>query len=1837
MVGMRFFADAAPAAESSALGPIEFQRGDHLVLIGNTLGERMQHDGWFETLLHRRFPKHELVVRNLCFSADAVTRWFGDEPPARLHNAEDQVSEGVTTRLRSADFGSSDQWLHSQQADVVFAFFGFNESFAGEKGIERFKKALTRFVKHTLSQQYHEKRNPQLVLFSPIAHENLHDRNLPDGQENNRRLKLYTEAMAEVAAQCHVRFVNLFEPSGRFYETSEKPLTINGIHLTSEGNRQLAVAMDEALSDKRAEAIDWTQLEKLREAVLDKNFYWFHRYRTTDGYNVFGGRSHLKFKPGITNRVVMQREMAMLDVMTANRDQRIWAVARGGDLQVDDSNLPEVIPVPTNIPGPGPHGEYTFLTGEGAIEKMTLGQGMKINLFASEEMFPELANPVQMAWDTKGRLWVAVWPTYPHWNPREPMNDKLLILEDTDGDNRADRCTVFADGLSNPTGFEFYGDGVMIAQVPDIDFLQDTDGDDRADVRRRVLHGIGSADTHHSANSFVLSPGGALFFQEGTFHRTQTETPYGPVRNVDACAWRFEPRTWRFERYIPFNFANPHGHVFDRWGQDIITDGTGAQPYHGTLFSGHLDYPWKHLRPPQLYQQRTRPCPGTEILSSRHFPAANQGNLLVANVIGFRGILQYRLEDSDSSLKGIEVEPIVQSSDLNFRPSDIEMGPDGAIYFLDWHNQIIGHMQHHIRDPNRDITHGRIYRITYPARPLLQVKQIAGQPIETLLELLKQPEDRVRYRAKIELSARNTRDVMAALDKWVDQLDKNDPNFAHHLLEALWVHQYHNVVDAQLLGRVLRSEDFHARAAATRVLGYWQDRLDQPLALLRASANDAHPRVRLEAVRACSFIRNAQAAEVAVESLRHPMDKYLKYTLGETLRQLERFYLPVLMAGQPLAGDNPAGLERLLDEFDAATLVKLAKTEPVCVAILLRANVAETDRRAALRALAEQKQTDELTELLAVIDLADGSDQADMEGVLSDLARLLTNRDAATLSAKRAALVRLATSARRPIVRQVGFVALWAADGAVDAAWKLAVQSSAQLLDFLRAAPLVADNQLREPLYQRVAPLLDGLPAGLTADAQSAANIRRAVINALTYLPGHDAETFRKLASFYQKGIERAAAVAALARLRKDRLAPEELLRLAQSMVAHVQEVPAAQRTTPVMLATIQLGKNLARLLPPEQAKPIRKVLRDLGVEMISIRPVPRMMRYDRSEIAVEAGKPVEIVFENIDVMQHNLVIAEPGAFDAVVAASLQLQKNPNQALAQGFVPKAPQVLWATKLLQAGETAKLKFTAPSEPGKYPYVCTYPGHAKSMNGIMHVVPDLDAFLASYDLPEPETSLAVRTHVVQDYKYEDLVASLHWAPGSRSFEAGKKLFTEMACSKCHKIDGPGDLVGPNLAREDLKHTREEMLRSIVEPSQKIDKKYLSWMFFAGGKPYSGMILEETADYYLINEKPGEQCEPTKILKDDLDEAPRPSPISVMPAKVLNTMTISEIQDLLAYVHAKGDPANASFADAGSKPSDDSQPWVVYAGGSGPGAGKHVVLISGDEEYRSEEALPQLGRILAKRHGFRATVLFAIDKKDGTINPVERGNIPGLAALDDADLMVIFTRFRDLPDEQMKHIVDYVQSGRPVIGLRTATHAFRIKPGKTYSKYSWDYQGDDYLQGFGRQVLGETWIRHHGHHGHESTRGVIAPGMQNHPILRGIQSGDIWGPTDVYGVRLPLPGDCQPLVLGQVLTGMQPTDPPVAGEKNNPMLPVAWTKTDPSAQGKRARVFTTTMGASQDFSSAGLRRLFVNACYWCLGLEDKISDKTNVDLVGPYHPTPFGFGKHRTGIRPQQLKLP
>ncbi len=312
--------------------------------------------------------------------------------------------------------------------------------------------------------------------------------------------------------------------------------------------------------------------------------------------------------------------------------------------------------------------------------------------------------------------------------------------------------------------------------------------------------------------------------------------------------------------------------------------------------------------------------------------------------------------------------------------------------------------------------------------------------------------------------------------------------------------------------------------------------------------------------------------------------------------------------------------------------------------------------------------------------------------------------------------------------------------------------------------------------------------------------------------------------------------------------------------------------------------------------------------------------------------------------------------------------------------------------------------------------------------------------------------------------------------------------------------------------------------------------------------------------------------------------------------------------------------------------AEQWLDFKGGTGPGQGKTVVLLSGDEEYRSEEALPQLAKILSTHHGFRCIVLFALNPEDGTIDPDNQTNLVGWEHIAKADLLILGLRFREPTDEAMKYFAEYLEAGKPIIGLRTSTHSFNYSRNKTspFAKYGWT--SAEWKGGFGRQVLGETWVSHHGNHGSQSTRGVIVETEKSNPLLRGCE--DIWGPTDVYGITT-LPETARPLVMGQILEGMKPTDKPIEGPKNNPMMPVAWTNAWVGPTGKPSRIFCTTMGAATDLESEGLRRLIVNASYWAVGMEDKIPERAKVDLVGQYKPTGFGFKGFVKGKKPADYK--
>ena len=773
------------AAEAGDPADFTFQKNDTVAIIGNGLPDRMQHDGWFETLMQSQLEGKQVRFRNLGFSGDTVNK-----------------------APRAKNVPSRKDYLKKVKPDVIFTFFGYNESYTHSP--DDYKKQLAKKVKELRKLKPNGDSAPRIVLFSPIAFENLGDPNLPDGSKRNPKLTGITDATRRAAAETGATFVDLFTPTFQLFESSGKTYTINGLYLNERGHRRVAEIAASALFDRQVNA--GTGLSDLREAVKDKNWHWHQRYRATDSNDIWGSRAGLSYK-GISNKKVLQHELKMIDVMTANRDKVIWAAAKGRDIEPDDSNVPEPIQAKSNVSEP------KYRSPKKTAERINIPDGYELNVFASEQMFPRLANPVQMQVDTQGRLWAACWNTYPKWEPGKEMDDKLMILPDHDGDGVADEAKVFAY-VNNPLGFEFWNGGVLVTNGPDLLFLKDTNGDDKADVRYPILTGLDTADTHHGANNLILGPGGGIFWQSGVFMQHNYEHPWGkPLRTGASAMYRFDPRRHTINVHAG-NSPNPHGTSFDYWGYFYANDGTSGKSYqvrpNNNGFKMH-----------KLLDKEFRPVAANAVVSSTHFPDDMQNDFLICNVIGYLGVKNYDLHrDGYKNRKVGEVwgtpdQSMFRSQDKHVRPTDVVFGERGAMYVSDWHNTIIGHMQHHIRDPNRDKEHGRIYRLTRKGAPMQRPVAIDGEPIPKLLNNLKHPINGVRHRTRIELSERDRKDVIATAQRWSKRFDANDPKEAHHLLEALWLHQQFNVHNKDLLNRLLDSKVDHARIAAEKVKHYW--------------------------------------------------------------------------------------------------------------------------------------------------------------------------------------------------------------------------------------------------------------------------------------------------------------------------------------------------------------------------------------------------------------------------------------------------------------------------------------------------------------------------------------------------------------------------------------------------------------------------------------------------------------------------------------------------------------------------------------------------------------------------------------------------------------------------------------------------------------------------------------------------------------------------------------------------------------------------------------------------------------------------------------------------------
>ena len=818
--------------------PLKLNKGTRIGLVGNTLFDRMHEFGHLETLIQQAHPDKALVMRNLSWAADEV-----DLQP------------------RPANFADGEQHLTAMQADLVLAAFGYNESFAGKEGLPAFRERLTKYLETIKSKAFNGKTAAQVVLISPIANENV--KGVDAADMNNRNIQTYLKVMKEVAAEQMVGFVDSFTATETAMSSPGSDLTMNGAHLNEKGYRLFAATVFEQLFGQDAPKLD----EKIREAVIEKNRQHFFRYRPLNTFYYTGGRNrsygYLDFLPAMRN----------FDIMTANRDKRIHALAQGKKVpaKIDDSNVPEMPKTKQS------RGANKWMSAKDERSAFKVDPRFEVTLFAGEEQFPDLACPIQMRWDSQGRLWVSCSTTYPHVYPGRAPDDKIVILEDLDKDGKADKCSVWAEGLNVPLSFEFGNGGVYVSEEPHMTFLKDTDGDGKADHKETVLTGFGCEDSHHALHDFAWTPDGDLIFRESIFHHTQVETPYGPVRQQNSGWFAWEPKLHRLTAFGTHASTNPWGVTFDDWGQHVASYPIFASAHHA------LDppYPEQHPRPSGM-QAYSGVC-GQEFIDFPNWPKDLQGSMVKVRYKSTNRVEILKWNEYDYGYEEQYVSDIIFSTNLSFIPVDLRYGPQGGMYVCDWYNPVKGHAQYSLRDERRDRKSGRIWRIFPKGAKPVQAPKISGAGLSELLEILKRREYRYRYWAKRELREMEPAQVKKALDQWVENLDPKDPRFRHHQVEAMWA--YRNVEEANLslLRELLACENHNARAAAARQLRHWHGLAKDGDRLLASAANDENGLVRLEAAIACSYVGSKQAFETLAGLTTKPNEKHLSYAINTSL------------------------------------------------------------------------------------------------------------------------------------------------------------------------------------------------------------------------------------------------------------------------------------------------------------------------------------------------------------------------------------------------------------------------------------------------------------------------------------------------------------------------------------------------------------------------------------------------------------------------------------------------------------------------------------------------------------------------------------------------------------------------------------------------------------------------------------------------------------------------------------------------------------------------------------------------------------------------------------------
>lgn len=856
--------------------PEGFALPDHarIVIIGNTFAERLQNYNFFEPLLYANFPSKKFTVRNL--------GWSGDE---------------VNKQSRPFRYPSAIDLLKEENPDVIFVCFGMNESFDGQDSVDVFKK---QFVSLVEAYRATATKPVQIVAVSPIAHEQL-SYPMPDPLDHNRSLRAYSAALHDAAKENGYFFVDLFSYFENAMAANKASMTINGIHLNETGYRKAAELMAEQLGLSRNRWSD--DLLPLKKIIDHKNQQYFYKYRAVNSEYIVGRRKEPWVQPP-GGPISFPSELGTLDLMVKQMDSILMNAANESTTVLLDKVA--------NLEGTCTFPHTDSMKANIETNSFLLRQGFAANLFASEKNFP-LHNPVKMTFDPQGRLWVATMASYPQYYPGCPPNDKILILEDTNHDGSADKYTVFADSLYLPLSFEIGYGGVFVSQPPNLVFLRDTNNDNHADTREIILHGFGTEDVHHSISAFTWGQDGALYMHSGTFLHSQVETPYGLIRSDYGETLRYEPRTMKLEVYISYPYANPWGNVFMRDGTHLIGDVSTGNNYFAPPMTTATRYPIKHTEMEDLSSDNYKPktC-GMEIISSGNFPESLQQSLLMNTFIGFQGIINHKLVTRGSGLKAVRMKPVLQSQDPNFRPVDLQFGPDGTLYVVDWYNPIINHGERALRDPQRDHTHGRIWRIRNKNKETLPSVDMSLLSISEVLDQLKTYEDRTRYRSRMQLTNFPVDQLADTLAVWVQRLDKRDPQYDLYSLEALWVYQQLHRPNLPLLENLLSSKNEHVRAAAIRVLFDWRGQIADCQQRLTRFTKDQSAKVRLYTAVALSHFENDDAVGALLTIAQQPTDNYIEYALTQAFRNLSPVWKNRFEKDSNYLADAPAKADVLI-------------------------------------------------------------------------------------------------------------------------------------------------------------------------------------------------------------------------------------------------------------------------------------------------------------------------------------------------------------------------------------------------------------------------------------------------------------------------------------------------------------------------------------------------------------------------------------------------------------------------------------------------------------------------------------------------------------------------------------------------------------------------------------------------------------------------------------------------------------------------------------------------------------------------------------------------------------